>query len=203
LPQLEWEAHICEYVSFLAKQVRQQKPSQPGFQKALGMKIPLLGPRFTPPTFLHLQKRNTTPEITPEQTYLKPLNVVHPFYYPELAQCPRCSSSDIHWNGWSGTGHREVHGIRREETAIGFQLKCKTCEAEMKSSGQRKPVGKDEGYSLLTTNHLFWEGKEHWEIARECSVQPKLFQRAAYLKSSQRGFRTSSSGVLSHLSSST
>ncbi|KAH9855089.1 hypothetical protein C2E23DRAFT_725417, partial [Lenzites betulinus] len=166
LPQLEWEAHVCEYVNFLAKQVRASKPSPASFQKSLDVKAPLLGPRFVPPSFMHIQKRSASPEITPEQTYLKPLNVVHPFYYPELAECPRCGSSDILWNGFAGTGHREVHGITREETAIGFQLKCKPCKAKADKYKSEGP--NEDKYSVLTTNHLFWDKKQEWEVPREC-----------------------------------
>ncbi|EIW55953.1 uncharacterized protein TRAVEDRAFT_94498, partial [Trametes versicolor FP-101664 SS1] len=87
LPQLEWEAHICEYVSFVAECTR---PSKPGAAAhPLRVDVPFLGPRFVPPHYLHIQRRLVTADITPDLTYLKPLNVVHPFYYPELARCPQ------------------------------------------------------------------------------------------------------------------
>ncbi|KAI0323824.1 hypothetical protein GY45DRAFT_1216361, partial [Cubamyces sp. BRFM 1775] len=88
LPQLEWEAHICEYVSYLAKQTRSTKGN--GLAVPLDAKVPILGPRFVPPTYMHNQKRNVSPEVAPDTVYLKPLNVVHPFYYPDLHRgCPQ------------------------------------------------------------------------------------------------------------------
>lgn len=129
------------------------------------MDIPFLGPHFTPPTFIHSQKRLVTPDITPDTTYLKPLNVVHPFYYPELACCPQCDSKKIQWNGWTPTGHREVHGVSREETAIGVQLRCSLCQERYGKDGEEEGKGK---YCWATTNALFWERKEHWELPSTC-----------------------------------
>ncbi|KAL6300463.1 hypothetical protein BKA93DRAFT_819423 [Sparassis latifolia] len=92
--QLEWEAHVVEYV-------------------------PLLGPQFLPPSYEQYKKCNSMPNIVPEIAYLKPVNVIHPFYFPELARCPQCNSDDVKWTGWTTTGHRE--------TALGFQLRCQEC----------------------------------------------------------------------------
>ncbi len=165
LPQLEWEAHICEYVSFVAECAR---PSKPGTAAPpLRVDIPFLGPRFIPPHYLHHQKRLVTTDITPDLTYLKPLNVVHPFYYPELAQCPQCESHAICWWGWNPNGHREVHGVSREETAIGAQLRCTICQARYGKDGDEKGAGQ---YCWATTNTLFWERKEHWELPSMSSL---------------------------------
>lgn len=176
-PQLEWEAHICEYVNFVAECTRSSKGPQ-----ALRVDIPFLGPHFVPPTFIHSQKRLVTPDITPDITYLKPLNVVHPFYYPELARCLQCDSDKIHWNGWTPTGHREVHGVSCEETAIGVQLRCSLCQAKYGKDGEEEGKGK---YCWATTNVLFWERKEHWELPSTCSSScaPRRLSRTHWAQS--------------------
>ncbi|KAF9239576.1 hypothetical protein BU15DRAFT_15861, partial [Melanogaster broomeanus] len=124
--QLEWEAEVVEYVNFVWKSTRLHKKGMP--PKKLPYDVPLLGPHFMPPTQLHASKRPGTSTVSPEIQYLKPLNVVHPFYYPELAQCPQCRSCDkINWEGWTGTGAREIHGLFVEEAALGLQLRCNAC----------------------------------------------------------------------------
>ncbi|KAI0696200.1 hypothetical protein C8T65DRAFT_583608 [Cerioporus squamosus] len=168
-PQLEWEAEVCEYVSFLADHTRSKNGPI-----ALDNRIPIFGPRFIPPAYLHINKRNPTPEVLPETTYLKPLNVIHPFYYPGLVDtCPNCRVSgtkpDIEWNGWNHKGHREVHGISREETAIGPQLRCKVCAAKYSkhATGGNADSMSAGQYCFAVTSHLFWEGVEHWQYPRE------------------------------------
>lgn len=125
----------------------------------LAKDVPFLGPRFLPPSYLLLQKRNPEADIKPSTAYLKPLHVVHPFYYPELAVCPQCSSDDISWEGFTTTGPRLVHGMAREETAIGAQLKCKPCMSRFGKDGPEEGM-----YCFATTNPTFWERKQHWEI---------------------------------------
>lgn len=174
MPQLEWEAHICEYVSFISRKGRASNQTS-SLPVALDSALPLLGPRFIPPSFIHIQKRNPTPQTTPDPAYLKPLNIVHPFYYPEtLSRCPQChqGGSNVRWNGWNSTGHREVHGIKREETAIGVQLRCTECEERFRKMGttdSKEAVSKssDELYCFVTTNARFWDAVEHWDLPGE------------------------------------
>ncbi|KAI0757659.1 hypothetical protein C8Q80DRAFT_1092856, partial [Daedaleopsis nitida] len=156
--QLEWEAHVCEYVSFLASELRSSGP--------ISSKIPILGPRFIPPTYLHAQRRSPSTDVVPDTTYLKPLNVVHPFFYPGLDRCPTCSSSGdgLMSDGWNPKGHRELHGVSQEETAIGVQFRCKKC----KEKYGKKAVEKAEGsFCFVTTNTEFWEKIEHWNHPSE------------------------------------
>ncbi len=147
LPQLEFVAHICEYVSFLAKLAR--PPPKSGVASVpLNLDVPFLGPHFIPPSFVHTQRRQATPEITPDPTYLKPVNIVHPIYYPGiLERCPNCRiagvKSDISWNGWNPTGPREVHGLMQEETAIGVQLRCKSCKRKYSAGNEEVKEKKD------------------------------------------------------------
>ncbi|KAI6030974.1 hypothetical protein EDC04DRAFT_2523938, partial [Pisolithus marmoratus] len=88
LLQLSWEAEVVEYVNFLWQKTRPRKKTA-NEPAAIGLDVPILGPRFLPPTYLHAHKRPGLSSIVPETQYLKPINVVHPFYYPELACCPQ------------------------------------------------------------------------------------------------------------------
>ncbi|KAG2034370.1 hypothetical protein BDR03DRAFT_1013428 [Suillus americanus] len=101
--QLQWESEIIEYVQFLWEKTRSQsKKGDPG---KLGVNVPLLGPHFLPPSYLHVQKRSGGGTIEPTMQYLKPLNILHPFYYLHLGQCPRCrSDKDTAWEGWTSKG---------------------------------------------------------------------------------------------------
>ncbi|KAA1478099.1 hypothetical protein DENSPDRAFT_885629 [Dentipellis sp. KUC8613] len=138
-------------------------------------------------------RRSTTPEIHVKTVYLKPLTIIHPFYHPELRCCPRCGCVDKRatWNGWNCTGHREVHGICTEETALGFQLKCEACqEKSQKSKTKNKKSFKspedvddeDSGYHYALTNPEFWAKWHHWEIPmgipyflKRCALTRELF----------------------------
>ncbi|TFK77611.1 hypothetical protein K466DRAFT_508295, partial [Polyporus arcularius HHB13444] len=172
LPQLAFEAEVCQYVKFMAREVR--PPAKSGVTSVpLHPDIPLLGPRFLPPSFLHVLRRNAAPEITPNPAYLKPLNVIHPMYYPELLErCPNCrtlgAKPDLAYNGWNPTGHREVHGVMQEETAIGIQLRCNSCEARKET----------RSHCFVTTNPIFWENVQHWEVPGKwlyhCRCSPVL-----------------------------
>ncbi|KAG1835920.1 hypothetical protein F4604DRAFT_1603468 [Suillus subluteus] len=81
--QLQWESEIIEYVQFLWEKTRTW--SKKGEPNKLGANVPLLGPQFMSPSYLHIQKWSGGGAIDPTIQYLKPLNIVHPFYYPQLA----------------------------------------------------------------------------------------------------------------------
>ncbi|KAH9940974.1 hypothetical protein B0H21DRAFT_697347 [Amylocystis lapponica] len=162
-PQLEWEAHVVQYVNFVHKLTKLHGSSKNVVGTSLRKDVPLFGPQFVPPGYLQVYKRKTSPEIEPDITYMKPLHIIHPFCYPELAQCPQCDSEDISWNGWTTTGHREVHRISREETALGYQLRCKPCKLQYRSriassgSGGAASGDGDATFCFCTTNHMFWD----------------------------------------------
>jgi hypothetical protein len=155
--QLEWESCVVEYVNFVHGQTRihgnTNKAAQP---KPLPKEIPLLGPRFIPPTYQQIERRHAAPIIEPESAYLKPLHIVHPFYYPRLARCPQCTSVEVIWEGWTTTGSRDVHGVHEDEKALGFQMRCKKCEQLGTAKGHR--------FCVATTNPSFWIKWEHWEL---------------------------------------
>ena len=123
-----------------------------------------MGPRFLPPTYTQIRKRNVTPVYQPTTAYLKPLNIIHPVYFDNISQCPKCDSTNTHWDGWTTTGHRDLHGVREEETALGYQLNCKDCESQHRDSHTK---GGKDSYCFATTNVLFWEKWEHWAIPRQ------------------------------------
>lgn len=141
----------------------------------LAFSVPLLGPRFLPPTYLHSRKRSGGGPVEPTAQYLKPLNIIHPFYFPQLAQCPRCGSHDgVVWEGWTSTGVRELHGLCYEEMALGTQLRCNICKEksakEPPTTGNSQGLGKSleiEGYCFATTSAAYWKSWEHWKIPRE------------------------------------
>ncbi|TFY51214.1 hypothetical protein EVG20_g11108 [Dentipellis fragilis] len=189
-PQLEWAAHVV----------------------ALKPNVPIYGPHFVPPSYLHGAKCNTTPEIHVKTAYLKPLTIVHPFYFPELRCCPKCSCTDkrVSWNGWTTTGHREVHGICAEETALGFQLKCEACQVNnQKNRSKNKktsklPEGDDDegsGSHYALTNPEFWAKRHHWEIPmgipyflKRCALTRELFDLIVEMRPGG-----TSAGIVQHI----
>ncbi|KAK6971771.1 hypothetical protein R3P38DRAFT_3297859 [Favolaschia claudopus] len=160
-PQLQFEAHVAEYVTFLHGQTRPTRTTKTSNTvpkaKPLAPSIPIYGPKFTPPSFVEIHHRGG--KISPEIAYLRPIHIVHPVYYPLLAKCPHCGSQDIAWDSWNGTGSREVHGVRREETALGYQLRHEACVPDEGGVGTKNR-------SFVTTNPAFWKKWEHWEIPR-------------------------------------
>ncbi|EIW51484.1 uncharacterized protein TRAVEDRAFT_137338, partial [Trametes versicolor FP-101664 SS1] len=164
VPQLEWAVHVVEYVVWVYNMTKSNTGLGP-----LRAEVPLLGPRFLPPGYLHAQRRHSMPDINPETSYLKALTIIHPFYFDDLARCPWCDATgeDVSWGGWTSTGHCEVHGVDREETALGYQLRCLRCSGA--PSNQKKPSKNGEGTHCFTaTNHTFWEHREHWQIPGKC-----------------------------------
>jgi hypothetical protein len=157
--QLEWAANVVQYVNYVYSATTVHGgPKHGSVSPTLRKEVPVLGPRFLPLTYLHLHKQNSTPVIKPESTYLKPLNIIHPFYYPNIAKCPQCGSDQVSWQGWTTTGHCNVYGVHHEETALGYQLACEPCWSQVSNNSD------DEGYCITTTNTKFWANKEHWEI---------------------------------------
>ena len=129
--------------------------------KPLPPEVPIFGPRFVPPTYLSLKKRKTTFNVDPRTSYLRPLTIIHPYYFPNLGNCPHCDSTDLTSEGWNSYGYRDVHGISYEETALGVQLSCKACQK--RGEGSKNKVH----YRFSTTNVIFWEKRNFWEIPRK------------------------------------
>ncbi|KAJ7026746.1 hypothetical protein C8F04DRAFT_966090 [Mycena alexandri] len=162
-PQLQFEANVAEYVMALHREIRpptvaktSTKIPQP---KALKPGFPIYGPKFIPPSFNDVRLRSFAGKVKPQAAYLRPINIIHPVYYPSLGNCPHCGSSDARWDGWNGTGSREVHGLQREETALGYQLRHDKCTPDEGTTKLRNRA-------FASTNQLFWENWEHWKIPR-------------------------------------
>ncbi|KAF9522231.1 hypothetical protein CPB83DRAFT_772367, partial [Crepidotus variabilis] len=161
--QLKWEANVIAYVDYIYEKTKVHgNASTLRVPPALSKQVPLLGPTFVPPSYCHVMKRSTLPKIAPETAYIVPLTVVHPFYFAgTISKCPKCSESkNITWDSWNGTGGREVQGLYRNERAIGYQLRCKTCHGLPKAE-------RSQGFCFGTTNYVFWENWEHWKIPRK------------------------------------
>ncbi len=163
--QLTWEANIVAYVNVLYERTKIHGNCKRDTEApALKTNIPIYGPRFVPPSYLHVQKRNpVTPLIKPSVLFLKPLHVIHPFYYGNLRKCPQCGSSEgVSWNSWVNTGHRELYGLRQGECALGYQLRCKGCTtgSTMQGSGDSD----SDQHCFATTSSAFWRKWEHWNI---------------------------------------
>ena len=159
--QLEWEAAVVQYVNFVWEKT-QLCSMEPDVAPQLSDSIPLLGPHFMPPTYLHASKWSDAMHADPVLMYLCPLNIIHPFYYPDLAKCPCCEGTNVIWEGWTGSGACEVHGLKLEEVALGYQLQCKDCRTSAEAHGNEGP-----GYSWATTSPYFWHQHKHKEIPRE------------------------------------
>lgn len=158
--QLRFVAEAVQYVSY-AYQLTTVKKNSTKIVPGLPLGFPLLGPRFIPPDYIHITKRSSASEIVPETAYIKPLNIVHPFYHPELEICPQCNSKKTKWQGWNTKGPRKIHGQQREEMAIGYQLECQDCK---RRNGEMGPDDKKVEFCFATTSHKFWKSKSEWEI---------------------------------------
>ncbi|KAG2035691.1 hypothetical protein BDR03DRAFT_867591 [Suillus americanus] len=159
--QYEWEAEVVEYINYISDKTC-TRSTKALARPCLDSKVPILGPRFLPPSYLHAQKQNQSePAINPEILYLKALCAIHPFYYPELAKCLRCNGTDnVQWDGWTGTGPCNVHGLMVDEAAIGMQLHCENCKNDTNL----------KGYCFTTTNPDFWGSWPHWSIPGDIPV---------------------------------
>ncbi|OBZ69969.1 hypothetical protein A0H81_10476 [Grifola frondosa] len=167
--QLEWEANVVQYVDYVFNETKVHGNAKRRTEPlTLKKEVPFFGPQFLPPLYLHCRKRDSVPIIEPTTAYLKPLNVIHPFYYDNLKHCPQCSSEEVSWDSWTTTGHRELHGVRLEECVLRYQLRCKVCERRLKEGTVNVQ------YCFATTTPAFWKNRRFWAIPRGV---PVFFQR--------------------------
>ncbi|KAI1797609.1 hypothetical protein LXA43DRAFT_840902, partial [Ganoderma leucocontextum] len=159
--QLKWNAECTAYTDALWEKVR---PSKPGDEwRALPSDWLFCGPEFDPPTFTHYQRRQVASQCNPEWSYIKRLKIIHQVFFPFIARCPNCRSRNVQPNGWTATGHREVHGLHSEECVIGVQFRCIDCAAKREEGEWRDS---DEKYCFSTTNPEFWQKVSLWDIPR-------------------------------------
>ncbi|KZV87139.1 hypothetical protein EXIGLDRAFT_621003, partial [Exidia glandulosa HHB12029] len=97
---------------------------------------------------LVVHARRAAGNLQPEDWYLRPLIIVHDFYYPVLRTCMVCGSGKdkTAFDGWASTVPRRVHGISTEEFAYGQQLRCNNCKA----------LG-SKPFCYATTSGAFWK----------------------------------------------
>ncbi|TCD60736.1 hypothetical protein EIP91_009619 [Steccherinum ochraceum] len=174
--QLDFEANAVLYTQFLIDATRVHGNSKSLHEyKPLPRKIPLYGPRFKPPQFLDKVKRTTSPNLKTLGSVpnLMKFTIVHPCFT----------------GGWTTTGHRSVYGVARNETALGVQRRCETCRLN------------GDPYALATTNPLFWEPYQHWEIPKKipfflkrCAVTRKLYNLILELRP-----KSTSGGIAGHV----
>ena len=137
--------------------------SKTDFLRSLPFNIPFFGPQFLPPLYAVLGKRQTS-TVKPELAYLKPVNVVHPFYYPMLAKCPESQSLDVKWDGWMGTGSCKVHGWNERRQPLGINcgaISVKHSPAERLTAlpQQTCSSGKQTALGDSTYEYTSWNGK--------------------------------------------
>ncbi|EJD33698.1 hypothetical protein AURDEDRAFT_177222 [Auricularia subglabra TFB-10046 SS5] len=171
--QLHWAAEVLEYVNYVHLRSRVHGNAKGVNQPTLNAIIPLLGPHFVPPPPALSYARRAGVELKPESWYLRPLNVVHEFYYPSLRTCRVCGADKTQTSseGWASTVPRRVHGIGIEELAIGQQLKCQRC----KGRGSKQST-----YAL--TSSAFWAVVSYADLppglpifTKRCALTRELF----------------------------
>ncbi|KAJ7591983.1 hypothetical protein C8J56DRAFT_781267 [Mycena floridula] len=154
--QLKWEAEVVEYVNHVYSRVtvHGNATGVKAIPPDLPLAVPFLGPRFIAPSYNHIRKRSRAAHVRP--IYLISINIVHPLYYPELVLCPQCGDTkDTNWTGgWTGSGARHVHGLHRDERALGYQVRCPGCQVN--------PSVKSHCFVL--TSDKYWEKWQHWKI---------------------------------------
>lgn len=164
--QLVWAAAVVEYVNILydIMQVKSNKGKVSVKEyKPVPKNFPYFGPHFFPPGYRDFEIRNSTPMITPQTMYLKPLTIIHPIYFPDIANCPRCDGLNVAWSNWTSAGYREVYGIRLDEFALGYQLRCTDC----KEREENKPKQDRERHCWTTTSMDFWARRKVWDVPGE------------------------------------
>lgn len=154
-----------------AKTIKKSTPAP------LSKDVPLLGPRFTSPRYLHATKRQYTALINPDVQYLRPVTIIHPVYYEDIARCPTCKSADVTWDSWNATGPCEVHGVSEEGTAIVYQLRCTSCHSRSKKLAVE---GANLQYCFVSTSAEFWAQYKHWEIPYVILLLPSVLQAYRY-----------------------
>ncbi|KAJ7463755.1 hypothetical protein FB451DRAFT_952974, partial [Mycena latifolia] len=84
IPQLEWKANVAEYISVLHRETNLAA------KKALKSSFPIYRPRSIPPSCNDYRPRSSgaSAKIKPEIAYLRPINIIHPVFYPRLAKNP-------------------------------------------------------------------------------------------------------------------
>ncbi|KAI0685123.1 hypothetical protein BC835DRAFT_1421556 [Cytidiella melzeri] len=186
--QLQWEAHVVEYVNYISCSKSAVKTTQT--KKGAGCKVPgglpIWGPVFNPPSFSDILRRDShvllnratgkLDEIKPDVAYIRRLTVIHPYYFKSLQRCPRNATHNIANDGWQSTGSRDVHGVSQEEAAIGYQIRQMS---QLQGGGDKREVS----YILLCTHQFGVLGRAQAGLpypSAKCTGEiPHFFHRCA------------------------
>jgi len=188
---------VCCYIDFAHQNTCVHGNSAKLAVSKLSGKVPLLSPHFilVPPS-LFTKGEGLPSKAHVEHYYVKPIHIVHPFFYPTLTKisCPGCwkfgTEPSIQWTQWAGKGPRDVHGLMEEEYAIGYQMQCKTCTAGTQQDKQLQglkevievddngdddddpdmsdQIMKPQSHFWATTNREYWSGVLHWQVPCAC-----------------------------------
>jgi hypothetical protein len=159
-----WTRYIMTYVTYLHRASKKNP--------RMLSSIPILGPRFVPPSAPLAECQSHSSQVKVVDFYLKPLTVVHPFYKIVLGNvkiCPGCrmrsTTPDISWSEWNPKGPRPVHGTSEEEFVIDYQMECKTCKklSDMPTGDTVELMEKTQ-CNWSTTTPAFWSGIPYWRI---------------------------------------
>ncbi|EJD40175.1 hypothetical protein AURDEDRAFT_170755 [Auricularia subglabra TFB-10046 SS5] len=174
--QLRWMAEVVEYVNHVHSRTRVHGNAKSVNRPVLSDTIPLLGPRFVPPPPALVSSRRAAGELKPDAWYLRPLNIVHEFFFPDLRTCRVCGAGESRtsFEGWASSVPRRVHGVTMEEFALGQQLKCQQC---------RDRGNKPHSYAL--TSDAFWKAVSFDDVpatipifTKRCAMTRELFDIA-------------------------
>ena len=109
-----------------------------------------------------------------EHYYIKPVHIVHPFFYPALTNlgCRKHGTEpNIQWTQWTGKGPRDVHGLMEAEFSIGYQMQCKMCAAGGETDAPDcDSTIKPRLHFWAATNRSYWAGLLHWQVPCACSL---------------------------------
>ncbi|KAK4701793.1 hypothetical protein P7C70_g4430, partial [Phenoliferia sp. Uapishka_3] len=144
LEQLEFTAHVLEYMKILERGLMDTKGLPPAF--------PVYGPTFYPPTVEYdaLRKRSIFKE--PARYLVEPVMVINSIFFAalNLGKCPveGCAAKKVESKGITANGYTTIYGTHSNFKAIGRQYHC----AEPGHGG------------FCTTSADYWKTRNPWEI---------------------------------------
>jgi hypothetical protein len=173
------------YVNFLSDNIGSSSKSKGSSTNLLPLNIPIYGPRFIPTPPLQFSFRSNAASIRPDHFHLKPITIMHPLYQllpSSVVACPGCrdrsTKPNLKMKGWASDGPRLVHGLKEEEFALGYKLRCDTCQAlNQQKSADKQAKEKDDDSSpasFHTTSPHYYQGVEHWQV-------PGMLQRHVFV----------------------
>ncbi|KAK4703103.1 hypothetical protein P7C70_g3116, partial [Phenoliferia sp. Uapishka_3] len=144
LEQLEFTAHVLEYMKLLERGLSEAK--------GLPLAFPIYGPTFYPPTVEYDALRNRSIFKEPARYLVEPVMVINQTFFAalNLAKCPvdGCTATKVESKGITANGYTTIYGTHSNFKAIGRQYHC----AEPGHGG------------FCTTSADYWKTRNPWEI---------------------------------------